>query len=179
MLFTAALATTAASSLLGARAQNSQARAQNQVVAAQNRQQLLSAAQDVSALNVQAGQVAQDAVQKRQEAVRMANLQSGQQSALAGATGTRGASVDAVQSDISQQLGQQEDQLNQNYQNQMFSIQQQRGQAYGVSRSRMQSAVSSTGASGPLLSWGNTLIGLYSQGVLSRGSLQDNRSTGA
>lgn len=131
----------AASSLLGQGAQNRQAKYQNQLVADRSQQQLRSAAQDVSALHVQAGQLAADATAKNAEAVRLANQQQGQQSAMAGAAGVRGASVDAVQDDIQHQLDRSQAQTDENYQNQLFTNRQQESRVLQQARNSMPSIV--------------------------------------
>lgn len=102
-VWAAMIASKVVGNVLQSKSQNKQIEAQNKAQYAQNRRMLVQAGMEATQAYAQAGSLASQATGLEAEAGRLAQQQGGEQAAAAAASGTIGASVDAVQMDIRRQ----------------------------------------------------------------------------
>lgn len=95
----------AGQNLLSGMAQRDQLKAQNEAQKRQNRQNAVEAARSIASTKIQQAAVRQQAAQDLSTAQRMAMTALGGSTAQAAAAGVRGASVDAMATDIDIELG--------------------------------------------------------------------------
>lgn len=144
--------------ILGGISKNKQIKAQNKATYLQNQRMLLQAGQQANQAYAQMGALSSQATGLQAEAQRQARLQGGQQDTLAAASGTIGASVDAVQNDIEHQSDVQRAQLATDLDTQLSNLRSQADSAFS-------SAVNNLGAGQKTQSMGS-IIG---KSVLSAG----------
>lgn len=177
----AGFAISALSGILSADQQGAQEAAQYKAQAARTQQGILEAGQTASALNAQAGALSGQATAQLNEATRLADIQSGQQTANAGAAGVRGASVDAVQNDIQLTLARTEQATLDDLAVQQFNLRQQAVGAYRqvYLGSNVASPVSSSSRYNAALVGAATRTGgQYAQQYFQFGSSTGNQATG-
>ena len=141
--------------ILGGLGARKQAKYQNQATYLQNQRMLMQAGQQASQAYTQMGSLASQATGTLAEAHRQAQLQSGQQQTLAAASGTIGASVDAVQNDIQRQDEVQRAQLATDLDTQLFNLRSQANAAYSDATNNLGTAVKAP-STGSII--GNSLL---------------------
>lgn len=120
---------------------NKQAAAQNKAAYLNNQRMLMQAGQQASQSYIQMGSLASQATGTLAEAHRQAELQSGQQATLAAASGTIGASVDAVQNDIARQEEDRRAQLANDLDIQLAGLRSQADAAYSGATNNLDKGV--------------------------------------